>query len=58
MQDKVGRFQSYSDTSKYAIGGALYQILNGKPKLIAYSRGYQRQHAIILLQRWRCVYYQ
>ena len=40
MPDKVGRFQLYSDTSKYAIfpGGALVdQIQNGKPKLIAYS---------------------
>ena len=37
MPDRVGRFQLYSDTSKYAAGGALYQIQNGKPKLIAYS---------------------
>ena len=37
MPDKVGRFQLYSDTSKYATGGALYEIQNGKPKLIAYS---------------------
>ena len=37
MPDKVGRFQLYSDNSKYATGGALYQIQNGKPKLIAYS---------------------
>ena len=37
MPDKVGRFQLYSDTSKYARGGALYQIQNGKPKVIAYS---------------------
>ena len=37
MPDKVGRFQLYSDTSKYATGGALYQIQNGKPKLIAYA---------------------
>ena len=37
MPDNVGRFQLYSDTSKYATGGALYQIQNGKPKLIAYS---------------------
>ena len=36
MPDKVGRFQLYSDASKYATGGALYQIQNGKPKLIAY----------------------
>ena len=37
MLDKIGRFQLYSDTSKYATGSALYQILNGKPKLIAYT---------------------
>ena len=37
MPDKVGRFQLYSDTSKYATGRALYQIQNGKPKLIAYA---------------------
>ena len=36
MPDKMGRFQLYSDTSKYATGSALYQIQNGKPKLIAY----------------------
>ena len=37
MPDKGGRFQLYSDTSKYATGSALYQIQNGKPKLIAYA---------------------
>ena len=37
MPHKVGRFQLYSDTSKYAMGSALYQIQNGKPKLIAYA---------------------
>ena len=37
MPDKVGRFQLYLDTSKYATGGASYQMQNGKPKLIAYS---------------------
>ena len=31
------RFHLYSDTSKYATGSALYQIQNGKPKLIAYT---------------------
>ena len=36
MPDKKGRFQLYSDTSKIATGSALYQIKNGKPKLIAY----------------------
>ena len=35
MPDKVERFQLYSDTSKYAMGSALYQ--NGNPKLIAYA---------------------
>ena len=37
MPDKTGRFQLYSDTSKYAMGSALYQIQNGKPKLITYA---------------------
>ena len=37
MPDKIGRFHLYSDTSKYATGSALYQIQNGKPKLIAYA---------------------
>ena len=37
MPDKVGRFQLYSGTSKYATGSVLYQIQNGKPKLIAYA---------------------
>ena len=27
----------YSDTSKFATGSTLYQIQNGKPKLIAYA---------------------
>ena len=37
MPEKIGRFQLYSDNSKYATGSALYQIQNGKPKLIAYA---------------------
>ena len=37
MLDKVRRFQLYSDTSKNAMGSALYQIQNGKPKLITYA---------------------
>ena len=28
----------YSDTSKYATGSALYQVQNGKPKLVAYAK--------------------
>ena len=37
MPNKTGRFHPYSDTSKFATGSALYQIQNGKPKLIAYT---------------------
>ena len=37
LPDSKGRFHLYSDTSKYATGSALYQIQNGKPKLIAYA---------------------
>ena len=37
MPDKRGRFLLYSDTSKYATGSALYQVQNGRPKLIAYA---------------------
>ena len=36
MPDKRGRFLLYSDASKYATGSALYQVQNGKPKLIVY----------------------
>ena len=37
MPDKRGRFLLYSDTSKHAMGSALYQVQNGKPKHIAYA---------------------
>ena len=37
IPNKTGRFHLYSDTSKFATGSALYQIQNGKPKLIAYA---------------------
>ena len=33
----TGRFHLYSETSKFAMRNALYQIQNGKPKLIAYT---------------------
>ena len=36
MLDKRGRLILYSDTSKLATGGALYQVQDGKPRLIAY----------------------
>ena len=37
LPDGNGRFHLYSDTSKFATGSVLYQIQNGKPKLIAYA---------------------
>ena len=37
LSDSKGRFHLNSDTSKFAPGNALYQIQNGKPKLIAYT---------------------
>ena len=37
MPNHEGRFHVYSDTSKLATGSALYQIQNGKPRLIAYA---------------------
>ena len=37
LPDNKGRFHLYSDTRKHATGSALYQIQNGKLKLIAYT---------------------
>ena len=37
LPNSTGRFHLYSDTSKFATGSVLYQIQNGKPKLIAYE---------------------
>ena len=37
MHNSTGRFHLYSDTSKFATGSVLYQIQNGKLKLIAYT---------------------
>ena len=37
MPNSMGRFHLYSDTSKFSTGSALYQIQNGKPKVIAYT---------------------
>ena len=37
MSNKTGRFHLYSDTSKFATGSALYQIQNGKPRLITFA---------------------
>ena len=35
LLDKKGRFHLYSDRSQFATGTALYQVQDGKPKLIA-----------------------
>ena len=44
LPDTKGKIHLYSDTSKYATGSALYQIQNGKPKLIPMLvKGYQKQ---------------
>ena len=37
LPEVKGRFHLYSDNSKYVTGSGLYQIQNGKPKLIAYG---------------------
>ena len=37
MPNTTGRSHLYPDTSKFATESALYQIQNGKPKLIAYA---------------------
>ena len=37
MSNHEVRFHLYSDTSKFAVSSALYQIQNGKPRLIAYA---------------------
>ena len=37
MPNHDERFHLYSDMSKFATGSALYQIQNGKPRLIAYA---------------------
>ena len=50
MPYATGRFHLYSDTSKFATGSVLYQIQNGKPKLIAYaSKNCQKLQETILL---------
>ena len=37
MPNMTGRFHLYSYMSRFATGSALYQIQNGKPKLIVYA---------------------
>ena len=37
LPNSTGRFDLYSEMSKFVTGSTLYQIQNGKPKLIAYA---------------------
>ena len=37
LPNSTGRFDLYSDTSKFATGSTLYQKQNGRPKLITYA---------------------
>ena len=37
MPDRKGRFLLYSDTSKHTTGSVLFQVQDGKPRLIAYA---------------------
>ena len=37
MPNTTGRFHLDSDTTKFATGSVLYQIQNGKPKLLTYA---------------------
>ena len=37
LPDNKGRFHLYSDTSKFAMVSTIYQIQNGKPKLMVYA---------------------
>ena len=37
MPNTASRFHIYSDTSKFVTGSVLYQVQNGKSKLMAYA---------------------
>ena len=37
LPNSIGRFHLYSNTRKFGMGSTLYQIQNGKPKLITYA---------------------
>ena len=57
MANMMGRFHLYSDTGKFATGSTLYQIQNGKPKLIPYTSKRlpeaTRNHSITKLELYR-----
>ena len=56
IPNTTGRCHLYSETSKFATGNSLYQIQNGKPKLIVYaSKKLPEAIKTILLQNWNYV---
>ena len=56
LPNSTGRFHLHSETSKSAMGSALYQIQNGKPKLLAYaSKRLQEAHKKLFQNRIRIV---
>ena len=57
MPNKTGRFHLHSETSKFATGSALYQIQNGKPKLIKYVSKTPRNCKELLYNRIRIMWF-
>ena len=57
MPSKTGRFLLYSNISKFATGSSLYQIQNGKPKLIMHMqvKDSLKQQKVIPSQSGNCV---
>ena len=49
MPNTTGRSHLYSDTSKFVTESELYEIQNGKPKLIAYASKRLPEAAKIIL---------
>ena len=56
MPTTTGKFHLYSDTSKLPAGSTLYQIQNGKPKLIMYATKRLAEAAKIFHYRIRTVW--
>ena len=55
MPDRRVRYLLYSDTSKFATGSALYQVQDGKPKLIAYaSKRVPEAAKNYSIRGWKC----
>ena len=50
MPNSTGIFHLYSDTTKFAMRSTLYQIQNGKPKLIAYTSKRLKNYSITELE--------